>query len=78
MFNLIGTLMLLLLGFVLVSEGVSYKVGENISTVVQPDNSTLQVVNDVYDSWSDTSEKPFGYLLILLGVLGFIFSIYDI
>lgn len=79
MFNVVGTIMLMLLGFVLLDDGIEYKVGENITTNVSDGgNATTEQVFDVYETYDDSGGQRFGWFLILLGALAFIYSMYDL
>lgn len=69
--------MLFLLGFTLLNDGLDYKIGENVTIVTDAMNVTTQSVTDVYGQYDDSSNK-FGWILILLGGMGFLYSLYDL
>jgi len=78
-FAMVGTVMLVSLGVVLLSSGVDVKVGENTTITTNPvTNVTTEVMVDVYDNYDDASGDRYGWLLIALGSLAFILTLFMI
>jgi hypothetical protein len=78
LFSFVGTIMLFLLGLVLLTNGVDYKVGENTTISVDDLNVTSQQSIDVYESYDDASSNRFGWFLMALGALSFILALFEL
>lgn len=78
LFNLTGTIIILLLGISLLSGGLDYKVGENVTSVTDGSNITTQQVVDVYGNYDDSADNRIGWFLIALGSLAFVFSLFEL
>lgn len=76
LFSFVGTIMLFLLGLSLLSGGVDYKVGENVTISTNADNVTVHENVDVYDTYDDANSNRFGWYLMALGALAFVLSLF--
>lgn len=75
LFSIIGTIMLFILGGVLLDEGITYKSG-TISNETLVDNVTHVETQDVYSNYDDAGSNRFGWFLMALGALSFIYLLY--
>lgn len=74
MFNILGAALLLVLGGVMMGDGVQYKIGENSTMHVDDMNNTVTSVIDVYDDYSDSTTFRVSWILLVLGGLALAYS----
>lgn len=77
LFTFAGAIMIFLLGLNLLTTGLDYKTGENITIITDAENITTQTVQNTYSSYDDSTNR-FGWYILMLGALAFILGLFSL